>query len=147
MQEILDETIEWYSVPGRRSVDVMGDCMYLNEDGNMCAFGRCAIDPKILKERSAAGIMMPTDTDFGLVGNGIRIQNEDKIIQEVYIDTVLKEQYRGHHGAFWKRLQQLHDFVSYWRDGGLTETGQEFVNKKIKPIIEEDALLNTRESV
>lgn len=137
MQEILDETIEWYSVPGRRSVDNVNQCMYLGNNGNMCAFARCTIDPKILIEHSTVGIKLKNDTDDR---NGIKTNQG-----EVHFDTVLKEKYRGHPAIFWLQLQRLHDFENYWRDGGLTETGKDFVNERIKPLI--NALPNTRESI
>lgn len=87
--EILNETMEYYSVPGRLSYGA-DKCRYLDDKGNKCAVGRVLINNDVCK-------------GFDDIEEICSIQNLNPK-QEVF-----KEEYRGHSLEFWNHLQQLHD--------------------------------------
>jgi hypothetical protein len=121
-EEILKETIEFYSVPGRRAVvmhnDIQNGCYYLSPEGNNCAVGRCmtkkAIDDLIEAERLQETIAMLSKDEFNLG-----------------IDHLLEERYHGHELRFWRLLQGLHDTQDCWDENGLTLTGRKQVNHMV----------------
>lgn len=108
--EILDETIEYYRTH-QRAKDSDGLCVYKNpKTGEMCAVGRCLIQPDCHEIRTAGDLI-----------NALG-------------DDIFKPDYRGHSTYFWFDLQQLHDYPSHWMANGqgghdLTEEGMEYVKE------------------
>jgi hypothetical protein len=115
VKEVVLETIEYYeNNPERRAVDSRsGVCMYHDKDtDNMCAVGRCMLDPK---QGYNCGVL-------GLHKNSIEIEEED-VFKE------MKEEYSNIAINVWQHLQSFHDLPDYWDENGLTQTGKEY--KKI----------------
>lgn len=122
--EIIEETIIYYSEdPGRkRAVDEDNVCVYFTntedfaKSETMCAVGRC-MNPKKAQE---TGISM-----------GRNVFHLDIDLREAHhctLDSILKEEYRGHEIKFWRELQSLHDFFGNWNANGLSEKGLTNVN-------------------
>lgn len=104
--QIIEETINYYSDSKKRGLSDKNICQYITKDGNMCAVGRCLInpsDPKLVAEDG-------DDT----------VQVED--IEN--LDNLLKEEYRGHPLDFWTHLQMWHDSNNHFDENGITEKGK-----------------------
>jgi hypothetical protein len=99
--EIIEETAAFYNSDNRgRDVYI---CQYFI-GGKMCAFGRCMIDPQ---KKRCEGF------------------NPNKSVQDEWdLDSLLKEEYRGHNHVFWRKLQSFHDVAENWNDKGLTLYGE-----------------------
>ncbi len=103
---LLNETVNYYTTEkNNRSIE-KGGCFYY-KDGNMCAVGRCLIDPKEVEENL---IKIADDTD---VHDLIKHYKED----------AFKHQYRGFDVLFWSLLQDLHDIGINWNGFELTALG------------------------
>lgn len=105
--EIINETVEYYKTHNRAiSLDPHGNfvCHYINSAGDMCAVGRCLIDP--IDIRGDVYFICPDDG----------------------LDTILKEEYRGHDIGFWNELQKIHDRNYNWCGNDLSLIGIGFVN-------------------
>lgn len=100
--QIIDETAEYYMAdPSRRAFDhTFHFCSYLTKNGNMCAVGRCLIDPSAAEQQKFVGVHDFPDLDLDL-----------------------KREYRGHGLNFWSALQDWHDCQTNWNETGLTEMG------------------------
>lgn len=110
-EEIIDETVKFYSTVSNRSVE-NESCKYISTDGKMCAFGRCAKDPSILME-----------------GHGVSVHYViTKYGGQIPIDDVLKDEYKGQEPNFWNDLQWLHDSWAHWDSNGISEKGREYVD-------------------
>lgn len=111
--QIIDETVEFYSVLGRRSVNpevppeaTANRCLYNGPDGKHCAFARVVENPEVLEENANAGYLLK--------------EKENRI--------KFKDGYEGHDGKFWLDIQSLHDSDNNWGEGGgLTPKGKERV--------------------
>lgn len=101
--KLIDETAESYTLSTRATNDTDG-CEYLNLEGEMCDVGRCLIDPGSANKKAFVS---------GLVD----------------LDSLLKEEYRGHCIEFWEDLQSLHDRTAHWDENGLSQTGRDFVEE------------------
>jgi len=115
--EILEETIDFYSSDtSRRSYDEDDNlCMYFDgETKNMCAVGRCLMDPKAFQD----------------INGSIDIAQ----LTAEELDRLLKPEYRGHAMSFWQELQGLHDVARNWGINELTEGGERFVKRLIDQI-------------
>ena len=113
-KEIVLETVEYYRTH-KRALDANGICKYLTEEGDMCAFGRCAINPSALEE-----------------GKHVAVQ--------VDIEQILKPEYKGHDVDFWLELQRFHDGLRHWTANELggqdvSEVGKVFIFKTFNIII------------
>ena len=103
--QIIDETVKYYSTHKR----ALG-CVYLTNEGNMCAVGRCITKKEI--------------------GNLSGIGDVEEL-SEVYDSKIpFKSSYKGHSLEFWQHLQSFHDWDGYWLEnnkGGwnLSSTGIE----------------------
>ena len=94
-----------------------GGCWYAR-DGKMCAVGMCMTDEAIDK--------------FGGFGGNVNNLSDKLLIQERRsIDTLLKDEYRGHDLDFWEELQELHDDSYLWDECGLTLEGWDKANGMI----------------
>jgi hypothetical protein len=112
VKEVVLETIEYYeNNPERRAIDsTTSFCEYYSkETGNMCAVGRCMIDPK---QNYDCGVL-------GLHKNNIEIEEED-VFKE------MKEEYSNIPVRVWLSLQSFHDLSDYWGEEGLTKEGKEY---------------------
>jgi len=99
--EIVIETIQFYLADpvARRAKTRAGySCHYAMplEPSRRCAVGRCMTE-KAIKE-------------FGSYLGGVNQLIED----HGPLDTLLREEYRGHSQEFWFSLQVLHDEDCYW---------------------------------
>lgn len=103
--EILAETVAYYSEDvNRRAYNKIGGCEYVTDDGRMCAFGRCMIDP--------VNIPLPIP--------GRSVMNQPSYID---INEWLKPEYQGYDKNFWYQIQALHDIPQFWDTKGLTDKG------------------------
>lgn len=114
--EIINETPEYYKTNPRGLDDALGSCVYYNPTtGAMCNVGRCCIKPSYLW--------------YGPPSDGILVEGKDSD-KRVWIDELLKPEYRGHDVNFWDDLQSFHDRPRFWKandKGGsdLTSAGYE----------------------
>ena len=90
-QQIIEETVEYYKNNpfgfDSTKYDGIGGCVYYGPEGQMCAVGRCLINPKHFATN--------TDSAYSLIND--------------LSDDILEEKYRGHSSAFWQSLQSFHD--------------------------------------
>ncbi len=116
--EIITETIEFYSNNPRAGyicpTENRWRCFYDDGRGNFCAVGRCLTD----EGRQKAVVDSWGDIDW------VRKRNRD--ISEVDFQSYFEEGYGGHSEEFWRDLQCLHDFFTYWSDGKLNEEGEQW---------------------
>lgn len=107
-EQIVNETIDYYTNDNKRAVNRMGDCVYNLENNNgeiisHCAIGRC---------------LLPKYQDLGneLIGN------QESISELIFendcesLDDMLQVQYRGQSLDFWEGLQSLHDVEDNWTE-------------------------------
>jgi hypothetical protein len=117
--EIINETVEYYSQDpeNRRSVNSSGSCFYFN-NSKKCAIGRCMLNPQEQEEKGDVFDLISIDIlEFAE-------EEVDTISNRAILDSLLKEEYRGHEILFWDGLQKLHDFGYNWSKEGLTEIGK-----------------------
>ena len=104
--EIIKETIEYYTTHPRgietNEENELSHCVYLSDDGAMCAVGRCLLPEIREKAKGCTGGILTIIQDFGP------------------LDPLLQPQYRGHDNDFWRALQAFHDKEEYWKT---TDTG------------------------
>jgi hypothetical protein len=120
-EEIINDTLAFYSADiTRRSVNVGTSigCAYNHDSGNHCAFGRY-MKPKF--QEQGPKLEGNTSTVATLLA-------EQKLKK---VDSLLLSQYHGHDIIFWCKLQYLHDRSHYWKEGGLTQEGEDYL-KEIK---------------
>lgn len=96
-REIVSETIDYIkSTPQAYNVG-KGQCLYTTIiDGKRChcAVGRCLLED-----------FQREDWEHNELG----IQSFTKEYPVIALDSILKEEYRGHDHQFWEDLQELHD--------------------------------------
>ena len=90
VKEIIQETVDYILENGRAYDEKLDSCVYLTDEGLMCAVGRCLNNPDIYKESTEA---VPGLCKYGLIE----------------VDSLLKPQYHGHSVEFWRDLQDFHD--------------------------------------
>lgn len=93
---LIAETVRYYADPSKlgRPLDKKADgpsCQYITAEGNMCAVGRCLIDPQYVID-NIASTTLGTLVIHGLTGEHF------------------KEEYRGFTFSLWKTLQVYHDY-------------------------------------
>lgn len=108
---LLEDTVKYYSEDTSRRAMGENGCMYLTEDGKKCAVGRFLVK----------------DFDYENL-------NEFNSVQDLYreyqgTDEFLIPEYRGYDISFWSSLQGLHDGNFYWDAEGLTEFGENTVER------------------
>lgn len=118
--EIIQETSDWYGADPSRRASRINDrgsrvCEYLSPNGNMCAAGRCIVDPQPEWEGTINNIYIPGMTA------------EDKVDVEWHF----KKEYQGHDIEFWQDIQSLHDSEENWSETGISVVGQIEVEKLI----------------
>ena len=96
--EIIEELFDngYCKAPSARSVTGDGFCEYQTSDGRMCAAGKCLESPEIE--------MGPCD-------------------DIVYLESKLKQSFKGHEIGFWRDLQELHDGENYWHTDETSQAG------------------------
>ena len=117
MQDILEDTIEYYSEEPR-AMDASGSCQYTDDNGNHCAVGR------YMREEFQT-------TEF-YANNGVSVGS-----LAADVDTYLDSKVIGLPEKFWCALQDMHDSCSNWGEysEGITSVGK-FRHEKMKKKIE-----------
>tara|TARA_R110000868_G_scaffold55232_3_gene171864 strand:+ start:3219 stop:3617 length:399 start_codon:yes stop_codon:yes gene_type:complete len=112
--EIIDELITngYAKDPSTRGVAIGGlTCAYRNSDtGNRCAVGKCISDQYIGEFSDFQGSVKSLENHLAANNN-------------LNLDDILIEKYRGHEVEFWQSLQVFHDKTYNFNDVGLTENG------------------------
>ena len=111
MQDILEDTIEYYSDdPSETRAAYDGDCVYTDADGRHCAVGRY-----MKKEFQTRGF-------YANSGQSVTSLAAD-------VDSYLVSNVLGLSEHFWQSLQELHDNDGNWNyDTGLSEHGKNMYN-------------------
>jgi len=117
-RQIILETSKAYTYKNRSivktSLYIGGEgCVYKDSKGNKCAVGRC---------------LLSKSTIFDTMNEGYGASN----IGGVKLDKELKPSYRGHSVKFWEDLQKFHDEKKNWGDKGLTELGDQHLERLLK---------------
>jgi len=123
-EEIIDETVAYYSEDVNRRSKYMGTCAYNSYYGlenRHCAIGRC-MQQHYKDQGTSLHNNYECDIDCFLSDLGLN-----------NIDLILEEKYHGHDLKFWIELQRLHDLDCNWTNNGLTMMGVDKV-KEIKQI-------------
>lgn len=116
--EIIQMVASHYNETNRGFADNEDICMYLTDDGRMCAVGMCMTDEAL-----------DTWKDFGK-GVYYLVATLEEIDEE--LDSIFKDEYKGHSESFWIELQNLHDDSYLWDESGLTLEGWDKANRMIK---------------
>lgn len=105
--QIIEDMVEYYSAdPTRRGIGINGACVYLSEAGNMCGVGRHMNEP-LKTMRGACDNLYLKDSPTAVT----------------ILDSVLKDESKGHSSGFWRHIQMFHDAHHYWKSDGLTAAG------------------------
>ena len=86
-QDVLDETIEYYKTNPRGYDDENSQCVYLGPNGQMCAVGRCLINPSQFPNA----------------------YNAKDLIMDHSMSVFKKEYEHLDDVTFWIKLQMFHD--------------------------------------
>jgi hypothetical protein len=105
--EIIEETANYYN-DSNRSVNNDGECVYIGQDGAMCAFSRCC-------NENSRGYLLAVDNRRLSAHKGVGSLEDP--------ESLLKEEYKGHSLRFWKDIQRFHDDDENWNEYGITESG------------------------
>ena len=108
--EIIEETANFYNLTNRGYDDSIDQCVYKNGEDKKCAVGRC-----LNSETTPHNI-------FKFRGDAEDLESFC-ISQDIFLEDLFLEQYKGHKIEFWMDLQNFHDKHEYWNEDGLTEGG------------------------
>lgn len=86
---LITETVRYYADHNKLGRGEGGNCKYITEEGNMCAVGRCLVDPATIEK---AYHMHPINLVLNKCG-----------------DSIFKEEYRSFKQSLWEALQLHHD--------------------------------------
>lgn len=104
--DVLNDTMNHYNI-NNRSLDEIGNCIYINKDGKSCAVGRYIDNVK------------------GFMSNNIELNVSSFF--ELYRDykfSILKKDVQHLDDVmFWVMLQELHDIKDNWNETGLSKYG------------------------
>jgi hypothetical protein len=113
--DIIKETVEYYKTNQRGFRQLPSgneNCLYLTDNGDMCAVGRC-LNKNFLKRQAAK---------LNYLGSFRDLTRNIELI-----DSRFKKKYQGKPQDFWESLQNFHDDTDDWikTDTGwdLTEAG------------------------
>jgi len=135
--EIVIETIKHYQTNPRGTWDATDGqrCVYYSQnDGAMCAVGRCLNWNKCRSLKTAEPAEVASITANGLAYRAVEgLSPATPDVDHAYavsdrvgaMDPFLKKRYRGHSARFWTGLQQLHDNSLSWQannEGGQSLT-------------------------
>lgn len=132
--DIIIETVKHYNSNNTARNVKTGSCTYMNDDGAMCAVGRCLTNEgmQIFKAFEDNNLDVNTSAAYFINVYGM---------DEFY--DALKEEYRGHDVDFWKNLQYLHDSTSNWNEDGITQSGLE----RVDSLFGEDAYVEVKKAL
>ena len=116
-EEILKETIQFYSEDTSRRASFDSKGSFYVYDDKMCALGRYLLDPH----------------KFRIFISNLKVTED---LTDERLDEWVKPEGKGCTVRFWNRLQVLHDNPLFWNKKGLTERGQSFVNYRFYNITE-----------
>lgn len=119
--EIIEEIASFYNSTNRGYFD--GNCAYNTHDGRKCAVGRCMTDEGIEKFGNCSGGVKSLAASASEENTGKYLFSDSDSANE-HLDSLLKEEYRGHEIFFWDDLQSFHDAAHNWNEDGLTEDGK-----------------------
>ena len=117
--DIIIETVKNYNSNNTSKKAETDTCTYMNEDGAMCAVGRCLTNEGMQIFKAFEDNNLHVDTS---VTYFTQVYDMDKF------DKALKEEYCGHDLKFWQNLQYLHDSPHNWDEDGITQSGLEMVD-------------------
>jgi hypothetical protein len=146
IREIVEETRQYYTEdPSRRGM-LGHQCLYIVPDtGSMCAVGRCML-PEVVEYIEKAfredGVLenLPNDgrtpdlvcADASTIAGVYHHYDGGGYPGCHRLDTVLREEYRGHPEAFWVALQQWHDAPSAWENSTISlEENKRLMNRAL----------------
>lgn len=123
-EQIVREAVAFYTSKNRAVVEkkvdgsycVSTQCLYLTEEGKMCAVGRCMTKKGLERVLVSYAKASAHDLDDAFDG----------------IDKLLKKKYHGQNISFWANLQRLHDNKHWWYENGITDNGKEEVRYLFK---------------
>jgi hypothetical protein len=122
-EQIVRETVAFYTSKNRAAVETVypnectsTQCLYLTEEGKMCAVGRCMTKKGLERVLVSHPKSSAHDLDDAFDG----------------IDKLLKKKYHGQNISFWANLQRLHDNKNWWDENGITEKGKKEVRYLFK---------------
>lgn len=124
--EIINETAANYTL-NNRSISDGGRCLYQGPNGERCALARCMMEPITVKEDLI--VHTTQDSKYGCMEVYGNHPFEDELVP---LDTLLKEEYRGHIPEFWVDIQTLHDSSWNWTAEGLSDEGKETVQELLE---------------
>jgi hypothetical protein len=115
--DLLEETVQYYSedTSRRGKDDRFFMCVYITDNGQKCAVGRCMIEEYA--------------EEFSNEGDVYELEDEVRTTYGEKLDSVMQDEYKGYSTEFWSALQSLHDSEKFWDDEGLTEKGEERVEE------------------
>ena len=116
--EIINMVASHYNEANRGISDNGDTCEYLTIDGRMCAVGMCMTDEA-----------MDTWKDFNSGVYSLTAKLEDEGEE---LDSIFKDEYKGHSESFWIELQNFHDESRNWDEFGLTVQGESDFKRMIK---------------
>jgi hypothetical protein len=124
--EIIDETVAYYSEDPWKKRAFHGTCMYITEDGKMCAVGRVLLEPETMPTNGNLDTLL---CKLSWAGRFPRTLPGDRnnYMEGNLEDDMVKEEYAGHSKKFWQDMQNLHDRDGYWDKEGITEMGEKYV--------------------
>lgn len=117
--DIIIETVKNYNSNNTSKKAETDACTYMNENGAMCAVGRCLTNEGMQIFKAFEDNNLHGNTSVAYFTN---VYGMDKF------DNALKEEYRGYDLEFWKNLQYLHDSPRNWDEDGITQSGLESVD-------------------
>lgn len=111
--EIIEDIVNHYSkdyfnLRATNGLGVLESCVYLANNGNMCAVGRYLKEPEKFKT-----VTLPAD-----------------LLIKKYSNNILKDNVKDHNPLFWYDMQKLHDNDYFWNkvDKSLSDIGFKYVN-------------------
>ena len=110
--EIIEETANFYNLSNRGYDDSITQCIYKNGEDKKCAVGRC-----LNSETTPHNI-------FKFRGD-VEDLESFCISQDIFLEDLFLEQYKGHEIEFWTDLQNFHDCEYNFSTTGLTSKGKQ----------------------
>ncbi len=112
--QIIEELFDNYYVkqPSKRAAFGAACSYYQESTGNKCAVGMCMLNDETAKHYET------------VVSTSVKFLNDYLVREEeIELDSIFKEEYRGHGLFFWQSVQNMHDRHYFWTEHGLSEHG------------------------
>ena len=116
MIDFLKSGVTYYSNGGKRGMSERGVCLYDNDNGGCCFIGRLLSADELLDVKDTASNSSSINTMIKNIG---------------YVPERLK----GFTIEFLSRCQSIHDDGGNWKEGKITDVGQNETNELIRNII------------